>query len=97
MAHYRPLLAAVISFLEDEPVVIIEVEFSLKRELLIRVEDVKREYRLRTVERRGVPAYAHQLAVVFNPLRTFRASAKLDIDVVNPVVVDHNDGSSLGA
>jgi len=70
---------------------IVEVKFSLERKLMIGVEDVKRECGLRSLEGRGVPAHTQELAILFDPLSILCACAKLDVDMVNSVHVDHDD------
>jgi len=95
--HDHLLSATVISSLQDGRIKIIEVEFPLKCELVIEIKDVERECCLRSLERRGVPAYAQKLAIVLDPLRTLCACAELYVDVVNSADVDHEDGLSFRA
>ena len=92
LTHNRLLSATIISLLEDKRIEIIEIEFPLKCELVVGVEDVKCERRLRSLKRCGVPAYTQKLAIVLDPFGTLRARTKLHVDVVNPVDVNHKDG-----
>lgn len=72
-----------------------EVEFSLNRKLLVRIENFKREGCLRPLERSRVPAYTQQLAIVLDPFRCPSTSTKLYIDVVSSANVDHEYNLSL--
>ena len=78
----------VICLLQDRRIEIIEVKLSLDRGLVVRVEDVKRERRLRSMERRGVPINAQQLAVFLNPICRLVTSTELHADTVYSVAVD---------
>lgn len=95
MTYDHLLSATVISFLQDRQIEIVEVEFPLKCKLVIGVKDIERECCLWSLGRCGVPAYTQKLAIILNPLRTLRAHAKLDIDVVNSIVVNHENNLSL--
>ena len=98
MTYGRLLSATVISFLQDRRIEIVEVEFSLKRNLVVGVEEVKRERRLRLMKGRWIPANPQELAIPLNPLSVLHARAKLHVETVDPVDIDHNDGlGSAGA
>jgi hypothetical protein len=59
---------------------------------MIVVEDVKRKRSLRPSERCRVPLDTQKLAVVLDPLRALRARAELDVNAVDPVAVNNNNG-----
>jgi len=94
---YDHLLATVVCLLKESGVEIIKVKFPLNCELVVRIEDVERERRLWLLERRGVPAYAQELAIALNPSRCPCTSTELYIDVVNSVDIDDEHELSFRA
>ena len=55
--HHYLLLTAIVGFLHDRQVKVIEIEFTLKGHLVEGVKEVKGERRFRPIERCGVPAH----------------------------------------
>lgn len=91
MTYNHLILAAVIRLLEEGRVEIVQIEFSLNREFVVCVKDTECERRLRSLERRGVPAHSQELTIVLDPFCRFCTSAELYVDVVNPVDVDYKN------
>lgn len=96
MTHDHLLSTTVVGHLQDRRIEIVEVDFSLKGDLVIGVENIEGEGCLRSPEGRGVPADAQKLAIVLNPLGIPCACAELHVDTVNSVIVYHNDDSGCG-
>jgi hypothetical protein len=82
----------VISFLHDRRIEIIEVQFSLKRNLVIGVEKIEGERSLWLLERRGVPIDAQELAILLDPSWILRARTKLHVEMMYSVDVDNEKG-----
>jgi hypothetical protein len=70
---------------------VVEVEFSLDRELVVRVKNVKCECGLGSFKWSGVPAYTQELAIVLDPSRRPSTSTELYIDAVNSTDVNHEE------
>ena len=87
--HSYLLSTAVVCLLLERGVIVVEVEFSLDRESMVRVEDVKRERRFWSVEGRGVPFDVQKLAVFLDPSWCLLAVTELDIDMVESINIDH--------
>ena len=63
---------------------------------MIGVENVEGEHRLWSLERCRVPLYTQELTILLNPLSILGTRAKLHVDEVNSVDVNHKDGLSIG-
>ena len=96
VTHDGFLSTTVIGLLHEEQIEIIEVELSLKRELVIRVKNVKGEHSSRSLEGCRVPPYTQKLGVLLNPLSVLRACAELYVDTMSSIEVDDKDLSSGG-
>ena len=96
ITHDRLLSATVVSLLQDRRVEVIEVEFSLKRDLVVGVENVEGERCLRSLEGCRVPADPQELAILLDPLSILRAHAKLHLETVDPVDIGDKNGMGPG-
>jgi hypothetical protein len=92
ITHGHLLSATVIGFLHDRRIEIIEVQFSLKRNLVIGVEKIEGERSLWLLERRGVPIDAQELAILLDPSWILRARTKLHVEMMYSVDVDNEKG-----
>jgi len=87
------LSTTVIGLLHEEQIEIIEVELSLKCELVIRIENVEGERSSWPLEGCRVPPYTQKLAILLDPMSVLRARAKLHVDTMGSIEIDYKDFS----
>lgn len=95
MTHNYLLFSTVIGLLQDGRIEIVEVEFPLKRTLVVGVKDVEGERCLRPLEGRRVPANPQELTISLDPPRIRRTRTKLYVEMVQSVGANYEEGLSF--